>query len=187
MATLDEQLAAAREEAAKTNERLVTLDHQLTVAVEAQDFAEAERLKGLLPDARLAHMLAEGAAASFENALAQFAEADAERERQAAEAEHRRQAAEQRDAAAVVEREAMAEMQRHLADVDPSLAAVRETLRLALAAEARVTHARDEVHRARVTLGEVEPVARSFGMNHATVKIENNAVLRAIQQGRSSL
>jgi hypothetical protein len=181
--TMADQLQAARANATRCRDDLEALEGRLADAVRRQDYTTAERIKAELPAARSARVMADAHAQALEQALAHLEHELAQRAADEAEERRRDEARAQIERAMGVEREGMAELRRHLADIEPGVAAVRESLRAALACEQAIEYARQAAYQAHVLLGDRGPGMRIFGPNDASVAIQRSPVLHAILHG----
>lgn len=177
------QQAAAQRDAKRLADQLAGLEAKLSTAVAREEFSVAESIKVEVADVRSAWVMAEAQARAIGDVLGQVAQQEAERAVRDAEEQRREQARAQVDRAIQAEREATAEYQRHTADIQPGLAAVRESLRAALACEAAIEFARRTAYEAMVTLGERGPGMRIYGPTSVSVKIEHDPVLHGILHG----
>jgi hypothetical protein len=183
MATLQAQLDETRREAHRLAEQLAGLEAKLDAAVKGQEYALAEDLKAEIDEMRPAWVLAEAQARAMQDVLGQVAWEQAAREAAVIAERHREQARAEYDRAAEAEQEAVAAMHRHLADVEPGLVAVQESIRAALAAQAAATAAKMAAYQAQVALGERGPGARIHGPNDASFRVERSAILRHLVNG----
>lgn len=183
---LTAQQQAADAEANRLAEEMNNLEYELKMAIGAEDFTRAEELKGKLPDVRAAYALAKATATATAQVLSEMAEAEAARNREHQLEVQRAAAREQYDQACATEQEAMAEVRRHWADVEPTLAAARESMRAAVTAESRVAQAQRDAYSARVALGEVEPSMHVSTWYYATAKIQESRLLSDIFHGRGA-
>jgi chromosome segregation ATPase len=182
-ADLQERLTGAQQEATRLGDVLAELETKLAAAVKDREFSTAETLKTEVDAVRERWVFSEAQSRALSDVLGQVAREQAEREAAAATEKLREQARADYERATQAEQAATAELQRHLADVDPGLAAVQESLRSAKAAEERVRVALQAGYQALVALGEREPGMRIFGPVAATVRLERSDILLRIYEG----
>lgn len=182
-ADLQERLTGAQQEATRLGDVLAELEAKLAAAVKEREFSTAETLKTEVDAARERWVFSEAQSRALSDVLGQVAREQAAREAAAAEEKLREQARAEYERATQAEQAAMAELQRHLADIDPGLAAVQESLRSAKAAEHAATVARKAGYDALVALGERQPGMRIFGPPDATVRVQRSDILFRILEG----
>jgi hypothetical protein len=175
--------ASASLEAARLAEALDELQAKLTAAVAKEDFTTADQIKAKIGPAQAEWILAEAQVRAFADVLAQVATQEAER--MAAEAAERRlvEAQAQLEAAQGVEHMAKAEFERHWADVEPGVAAVRESMSIAMNAERALDDARRSMHQAQVTLGLRSDGLPVYALGEAKRRIDEDPVLARIFHG----
>jgi colicin import membrane protein len=182
---LDQQLAAARRNAAEKRQAVDGLAAQLRTAVAEQRYADAEALKQELPDAEHEWVVAHAEAQALEGALAHLA---LERQqRDAAEQAERRkqQAIGHLNAAAERERELMDELASVRAELTAGVAAVQETIRRGYELESAVRQARTAQAQARIDAGDAVGMPHVSAPNVVSAVVERSQALLAIVRGEA--
>lgn len=154
---IGERLEQARREAADLRTKLDQAEGELAQAVEGKDYGRADELKRRADDLRPHVLLAEASVTSLQNA-ANALEEHRQRENAAAIEKERQERYEAARATFVaVEREAIAEAERLFEESKATIAAARESLQAALAAEGRAGQARRDAYQAAVDAGFEQP------------------------------
>lgn len=182
---LSGQLAKAQQEARKAREASDVLQSQFEAAVAEERFDDAKALKDQLSPAHGAATLAEAHAKALADVTTRMQAEHAERERTAQAEFERAQAREHLAVATEAEQAALEAVQRHFAEAQAGLDAVRASLAKATAAETEAWQARSDAQSALVTLGERPDGMRMAKPNFASSRIEASALLTAIVRGRS--
>jgi hypothetical protein len=179
------KLAEAQAAAEKLRRELNTHESELAKALEREDYPDADRAKILAAGVRPHLALAEAQVRALQDAMAAL---DAQRQAEQAAAQRQAMEAQARanlEHAMEADREASEQVQRHWAEAMAGLAAVKESLMRAQAADQAQTGARQSAHQALVDLGEREPSRYISGPNFATARIERSHLLTELL--RSSL
>ena len=184
--SLDEQLAAARADAAQARATLDGIKARLTVAVREQRFGDAEQAQGELPEAEHAWAVAAAGQRALEGVLEHLARERHEHE-VALQAERRRQlAAGHLNAAAARERELMDELSACKSEALAGLAAIQATLQRGFAIEGEVRQQRAIQAQARVDAGDADSVPGHISApNLVSSFVERSQALTAILRGQA--
>jgi hypothetical protein len=180
---LGAQLSEAQREATRLREAVLILESRFKQAVAEERFDDATAIKPQIQPAHAEAVMAEAHARALAEVLGQV-----QRERDARDhAEQlervKAQAGENLERAREAERAGMDEIHRLWAEVEAGIAAVRESMRAAVAQEGTVLQARNEMHSSLVTLGQREQGTRIAGPNYASAKIAASKVLDTIYRG----
>lgn len=179
------QLSQAQTEASRLREAVLVLESRFKQAVAEERFGDATALKPQIPPAHADAVMAEAHARALAEVMAQVQRERDERDRAEQLERVKAQASENLDRAREAERAGMDEIHRLWAEVEAGLAAVRESMRAAVAQEGAVLQARSDVHSSLVTLGQREQGTRIAGPNYASARIAASKVLDTIYRGLS--
>ncbi|MFF6939975.1 hypothetical protein [Streptomyces lavendulae] len=181
-----EALAEARRKACELRAQLTGHESGLAQALEVKDYSGAENAQRAADSLRPAVLLAEAQVAAYEAAARALSEHQ-DRENAAKVLREKQERAEAARAEAMAgERNARAEVQKHLDAAQAAVVEAANALRRAFAAEARETEFRQEINRIEVEAGWVEPAA--FGVGGAqTVQptIDLSPALTAIRRSEA--
>lgn len=168
---LGQRLQLARKEEAPLREQVGRLESDLTLAVAESRYADADRLQAELVPARQEAAIASATVKALTEAQGVI---DAQRAADAQEVNLQRQRDEARAGIEIYmaeEARQLDEVDRHIAAANAGLAAVRQSLQQAVAAEQAAGSARQQAHNCFVAMGEREPT-RVGRPNRAAILVD---------------
>jgi hypothetical protein len=175
------QLEQAQREARELRTRLDQFTGELAQAVEAKDYGRADELKRQADDLRPHVLLAEANTKALQDAASALDEHRRQENAVAIEKERQERYEAARAEHTAAEREAVTEAERLLEETKARIAAARESLQAALAAEARAGQARRSGHQAAIDAGLEQPSMYGVAVpNRVRAHIDADELLAAV-------
>ncbi|MEU2859907.1 hypothetical protein ABZ672_16210 [Streptomyces mirabilis] len=151
------RIEQAQREAVRLRGDLERAEGELAQALDAKDYRAAEKAKHRADDLRPHALLAEANVKALQDAASALDAHHRQENAVAIEKERQERYEAARAVHAVAEKEAIEEAERFLAETKASIAAARESLQAALAAEARAGQARRSSSQAAIDAGLEQP------------------------------
>lgn len=179
--SLADRIAEAQRAEVRPRNRLADLQGQFGQALEAKDYASADRLQGELQAAREALVMAEALTRGLREGQAL---SDAQRAEEQQSVRRAREVAEARldiEAARIAEAQALDGIEESLAQLWATIGAAQDAYRQALALERRALDEKRRWWQARVTAGEADTVpGRIMGPDPASILIDTVPLIKQL-------